>query len=178
MARRGLSPRVRGNQVLTGNPVAFPRSIPACTGEPIGFRLKSEGPEVYPRVYGGTRSSLFSIVTFNGLSPRVRGNPKERISYFLGDGSIPACTGEPKHLKRDGFPMRSIPACTGEPWPIWALVMLLTVYPRVYGGTKGCLRIWRPCPGSIPACTGEPAAFDAALVAVKVYPRVYGGTMS
>ena len=54
----GLSPRVRGNQgrpVCRGKPS---RSIPACAGEPGMLRSALWRPPVYPRVCGGTSSSL------------------------------------------------------------------------------------------------------------------------
>ena len=50
----GLSPRVRGNR---GNGIAAavkPRSIPACTGEPLIAAGSNPAVPVYPRVYGGT----------------------------------------------------------------------------------------------------------------------------
>ena len=50
---------------------------------------------VYPRVCGGTTSGAVSVTVHVGLSPRVRGNPRE--------------------LTKPGAPVRSIPACAGEP---------------------------------------------------------------
>ena len=71
---RGLSPRVRGNQVGHGQPLHFPRSIPACTGEPGSQAIAGAVPRVYPRVYGGTMPRRWVFLSVNGLSPRVRGN--------------------------------------------------------------------------------------------------------
>ena len=97
-ARRGLSPRVRGNPVLfvsrlgpgpglsprvRGNLIPDPDrrdgggSIPACAGEHAWLDGSAHTEWVYPRVCGGTgrpRPSL-GVVTAPGLSPRVRGNP-------------------------------------------------------------------------------------------------------
>ena len=53
----GLSPRVRGNQLLGIHCHRKDmRSIPACAGEPLGKRAESvqSMPKVYPRVCGGT----------------------------------------------------------------------------------------------------------------------------
>ena len=51
-----------------------------------------------------------------GLSPRVRGNQRQHVRLIhVGDGSIPACAGEP--LKGFTFPF------------------IERVYPRVCGGT-------------------------------------------
>ena len=70
---------------------------------------------VYPRVYGGTWAARPAPSRGHGLSPRVRGN------HFVPD--------------RDYYEKGSIPACTGEPWVIKSVTPLVTVYPRVYGGT-------------------------------------------
>ena len=52
--RQGLSPRVRGNPILSIRKYFGSRSIPACTGEPSGMLGAYVRTEVYPRVYGGT----------------------------------------------------------------------------------------------------------------------------
>ena len=118
---------------------------------------------VYPRVYGGTSGILSRWFPCSGLSPRVWGN------RFVGC-SAPGVHG-------------SIPACTGEPSPHCSVCPLLTVYPRVYGGTNGgnlrdgineglSPRVRGNLPRflfefinkrSIPACTGEPAVGDDDL---------------
>ena len=70
----GLSPRVRGNH--TAGPFAdvWPRSIPACAGEPLRLYRSVAPSGVYPRVCGGTQNSGSSSSCAAGLSPRVRGN--------------------------------------------------------------------------------------------------------
>ena len=94
----------------------------------------------------------------NGLSPRVRGNRGSARHHQRGQGSIPACAGEP------------VPYIAGD--------MLDRVYPRVCGGTRRGRVVdphvvglsprvrgnrLRPLPRfghdrSIPACAGEPAS--------------------
>ena len=152
----GLSPRVRGNHDERPDEVGNLRSIPACAGEPRTFYLASIRLSVYPRVCGGTYWSHVCYPKGSGLSPRVRGNPLNRVLW--------SCR------------RRSIPACAGEPWPHQTKSATSTVYPRVCGGTFGDiepelleaglsprvrgnqeparrldLRL-----GSIPACAGEP----------------------
>ena len=127
-------------------------------------------------MYGGTNAFAPAAVRTEGLSPRVRGNPKSAAPCSSLTGSIPACTGEP-------------PSPTKKPW-------ICTVYPRVYGGTgtgpvdrieeeglsprvRGNHRFGfaiRRYQGSIPACTGEPWKEVLLLLGREVYPRVYGGT--
>ena len=55
---KGLSPRVRGNQivgVVSGGAVG---SIPACAGEPRAICRICTLPRVYPRVCGGTAAGM------------------------------------------------------------------------------------------------------------------------
>ena len=91
---------------------------------------------------------------------------------------------------------RSIPAYAGEPRRCRQSRRKCRVYPRVCGGTNGCLR-WGYCPPglsprmrgnlvspptpphpirSIPAYAGEPRSMMRRTPAPAVYPRVCGGT--
>ena len=94
-AIEGLSPRVRGNRHGHGIRTWRQRSIPACAGEPPSYVAKYAGPEVYPRVCGGPVATLIWHITRQGLSPRVRGNPRALRAGFNIASSIPACAGEP-----------------------------------------------------------------------------------
>ena len=174
----GLSPRVRGNPDGAGQRNGAAGSIPACAGEPTGWRATSRRRRVYPRVCGGTVGGAGGPRQLQGLSPRVRGNP-----------STPTIKGQSP---------RSIPACAGEPGGLEHALPGVQVYPRVCGGTR---RRWAgrrsrrglsprvrgnqsPIPGNaifsgtIPACAGEPAGRRAGSRRVGVYPRVCGGTSS
>ena len=91
-------------------------SIPACAGEPPNGRAAASDRKVYPRVCGGTVRATPTLCRRQGLSPRVRGN---RLFHHPGGrhrGSIPACAGEPRVI-------RKALADAG-------------VYPRVCGGTE------------------------------------------
>ena len=90
----GLSPRVRGKPARPSSPRWAMRSIPACAGEASPRSRSASGNSVYPRVCGGSRTSVGFLRQIAGLSPRVRGKPP-------GGSVIPACVG-------------SIPACAGE----------------------------------------------------------------
>ena len=157
--------------------MAWAGSIPACAGEPSDGPKVYAGGKVYPRVCGGTSSSLSSRMTSMGLSPRVRGNRLERVLHRGVPRSIPACAGEPR----------------GAAHPPATVV----VYPRVCGGTpgggtssgdrgglsprvRGNLRwpvIRRDRNRSIPACAGEPSRPSKPKSHWAVYPRVCGGTI-
>ena len=93
--------------------------------------------------------------------------------------------------------MGSIPACAGEPFLFFLRHFILWVYPRVCGGTFGCIldrvagqglspRVRGNPTGSsfllsllrsIPACAGEPWMLFTDQGAARVYPRVCGGTV-
>ena len=91
----GLSPRVRGI-LRTGQPPGpDQRSIPACTGNPHGEPSGAWRGGVYPRVYGESDDEGNDVFNTMGLSPRVRGIRWQHGDWRDGDGSIPACTGNP-----------------------------------------------------------------------------------
>ena len=157
-AAAGLSPRVRGNLMLSPFESCETRSIPACAGEPWPGSGSSCASRVYPRVCGGTNRKGRQSDNIEGLSPRVRGN--RRCSM-------------PKDIRK-----RSIPACAGEPDTPIGREAGQQVYPRVCGGTIGASALAAKYEGlsprvrgnhirtthsvnrirSIPACAGEPPA--------------------
>ena len=175
-AVQGLSPRVRGNPIPLVRAASGSGSIPACAGEPRAAGGPGFGPEVYPRVCGGTLARSPFSSSNCGLSPRVRGNPASRSAR--------------------GSSIRSIPACAGEPWSSPCGRRGWRVYPRVCGGTsansapsfarrglsprvRGNLRRQperNELGRSIPACAGEPLTAVTAPLPGAVYPRVCGGT--
>ena len=93
---QGLSPRVRGNPSRLRRHPRRMGSIPACTGEPRTSTGSRKAGRVYPRVYGGTSGAMIFPWMAHGLSPRVRGNQVARPDTVAVEGSIPACTGEPR----------------------------------------------------------------------------------
>ena len=124
--RPGLSPRVRGNRLITAAHAARHGSIPACAGEPARMTTTLLSSRVYPRVCGGTPAEVVAEGVAGGLSPRVRGN-----RGGAGEG---------------GGPHGSIPACAGEPCSAWIRQPRSRVYPRVCGGTSP--RMSGRCPAS------------------------------
>ena len=188
---------MRGNHGVPAGKATALRSIPACAGEPVDDAAVSARAAVYPRVCGGTASSISFATCVMGLSPRVRGN------HFVTVYTI--------HRRR------SIPACAGEPYRCIVYRRRTRVYPRVCGGTCARTRqdvgqaglsprvrgTFLPHPQrlpqyglsprvrgnlffgvhrdhsrrSIPACAGEPFHLMASRSAGAVYPRVCGGTL-
>ena len=132
----GLSPRVRGNLDGALQEISKTGSIPACAGEPPSARSSAARVRVYPRVCGGTVVLRSLGGTYEGLSPRVRGNRNGSHLRKLRPGSIPACAGEPVGI---------CPLCGFEGG----------LSPRVRGNREGH-GSGHGGRGSIPACAGEP----------------------
>ena len=150
---------------------------------------------VYPRVCGGTSASASGDIG-QGLSPRVRGNPRQTGHLTGVVRSIPACAGEPHPGGSGGTEQKVYPACAGEPPGGRAGVGSILVYPRVCGGTSVAPTGFLLSPGlsprvrgnlfgelhkqagrgSIPACAGEPVPEHSSDTNIWVYPRVCGGT--
>ena len=111
----GLSPRLRGNPGVPVEPGPGYGSIPALAGEPSAGCRSRDPHRVYPRACGGTCRTLRIPSEFQGLSPRLRGNPGHCNAHRAGRGSIPALAGE----RMDGAEVNahhwSIPALAGEP---------------------------------------------------------------
>ena len=194
--REGLSPRVRGNQGVRSRRVGAGGSIPARAGEPGVQKRMSEPPrvypracggtsviafsrrrtEVYPRACGGTKNAPGSKRTNSGLSPRVRGNPGQRLPAQVHPGSIPARAGEPGirpplRRCRTVYPR----ACGGTISSFMLSSSANGLSPRVRGNRSGWRVRVRWC-GSIPARAGEPGTPTTIAGSVSVYPRACGGT--
>ena len=192
----GLSPRVRGNQSQRDHGAGRRGSIPACAGEPRASCRSRRKRPVYPRVCGGTARLLRAHRPRAGLSPRVRGT-----AFIFGIGLAPAGLS-PRVRGNHLYPsilhggQGSIPACAGEPIPGGYHYGARQVYPRVCGGTPRTMPNSEPIQGlsprvrgnhdetagagrgdrSIPACAGNRLGPGGRACRKKVYPRVCGGT--
>jgi len=172
---QGRSPRARGSRYLTGVASIWPRSIPACAGEPVQ-EVRAKAPrKVDPRVRGGALERAQGAWAPGGRSPRARGSRD--------------------WLRMSAIVLRSIPACAGEPFPFMLFPPCFWVDPRVRGGAvtrylkpggvegrspraRGSLTLGngeRLYEGSIPACAGEPQMDATPVKYRQVDPRVRGG---
>ena len=131
---------------------------------------------VYPRGCGGTSPLPGAGYCIGGLSPRVRGNPDERLGQIERRGSIPAGAGEPSRLNLARISKGVYPRgcggtyARGEGMPLkWGLS------PRVRGNPF-VARCVRRLAGSIPAGAGEPPFASGRTFCSRVYPRGCGGT--
>ena len=94
-ARKGLSPRMRGNLSVTTWPAPTWGTIPAHAGEPIRAAARASRARDYPRACGGTLIANGFGYKKMGLSPRMRGNRSELRHLTTDTGTIPAHAGEP-----------------------------------------------------------------------------------
>ncbi len=151
-------------------------TIPACAGEPLPQSLLFLQQKDYPRVCGGTRPVRVSSIARWGLSPRVRGNPRQVLDCRPHPRTIPACAGEPCTPRVRPVHRRDYPRVCGGTSPERGVEMSgYGLSPRVRGNLH---RRQRPLPrlGTIPACAGEPPVLYPADSQSADYPRVCGGT--
>ena len=172
---KGPSPRVRGSHGWNGRAVSYPRSIPACAGEPARRRRRRCPGRVHPRVCGGADVALLADAVKPGPSPRVRGSPGVVHRVDAGRGSIPACAGEPKHRRCFRRVFRVHPrVCGGAVIAGYCYWWAKGPSPRVRGSLPHQNRLPQRN-GSIPACAGEPRPSTMSRRSPRVHPRVCGG---
>ncbi len=176
ISNTGLSPRLRGNQIL-GAVLPAPRgSIPALTGKPPASQPAHGLRRVYPRAYGETRDTSVPLLAVMGLSPRLRGNPHTSRRHPDEVGSIPALTGKPHSGKLSVEEWQVYPRAYGETVPAFLRREVHGgLSPRLRGNQQQLL----PQPfrlGSIPALTGKPVSTAMMSRQLGVYPRAYGET--
>ena len=172
----GLSPRVRGNPAIVAVAALVVGPIPACAGQPAARPVDNLQARAYPRVCGATFSKYAVMVPEQGLSPRVRGNPRRSRSNNPAPGPIPACAGQPWTAIGPALKSRAYPRVCGATCTTRQISpLLLGLSPRVRGNRdsviRGGLRS-RP----IPACAGQPESTSSTSAPSRAYPRVCGAT--
>ena len=125
---------------------------------------------------GGTKASTNQCTNTHGLSPRVRGNPREHRLHGGRSGSIPACAGEPplQTKARQQGPVYPR-VCGGTRIARSDLLVYSGLSPRVRGNRRPLIH-FADRERSIPACAGEPRIRLGHSAQSEVYPRVCGGT--
>ena len=152
-------------------------SIPARAGEPGQRGPRHHRAGVYPRACGGTTHVPHTPAPGIGLSPRVRGNQREKRYQEAKRRSIPARAGEPTREAIPGGQAKVYPrACGGTPMGQYPDVSDTGLSPRVRGNRQTVLR-FKESPRSIPARAGEPWPPVLPCCLSPVYPRACGGTL-
>ena len=125
-------------------------------------------------MYGESGRHTPASIRRRGLSPRVRGIHQADGGARAGEGSIPACTGNPRRRLRPCRRAEVYPRVYGESsWTGRTRVPRSGLSPRVRGIPRPGADV-RLAGGSIPACTGNPDQRVNLDLANAVYPRVYG----
>ena len=176
--KRGLSPRLRGNQLRLTRSDERLGSIPAPAGEPQRRRRKKPWRRVYPRACGGTISSTPTSPTGCGLSPRLRGNqPLGRLTSRR-DGLSPRLRGNLVSVEPLTGVEGSIPAPAGEPGLRRFQRGRERVYPRACGGTLGPRHAFRFNAGLSPRLRGNPGKQRTSWKKTGSIPAPAGETVS
>ena len=118
---RGLSPRMRGNPDPQANEIFGCGTIPAHAGEPHPDYKESGPKRDYPRACGGTNPVQPNNAGHEGLSPRMRGNPRVKHCSTKCAGTIPAHAGEPGPSARSSSPSGDYPRACGGTWTVCPL---------------------------------------------------------
>ena len=172
----GLSPRMRGNRNDDEVATLIRGTIPAHAGEPWGSTSWAWHRRDYPRACGGTRIREGRNAVEQGLSPRMRGNPRKSRSSARPARTIPAHAGEPILMNQENKSTRDYPrACGGTipGSPIHSSTLGLS--PRMRGNLYR-LDDQRQLDGTIPAHAGEPSSARISGISSRDYPRACGGT--
>ena len=152
----GLSPRVRGSQLVSSSADISRRSIPTCAGQPPASPLVPRQRRVYPHVCGAARSPADYMNAFDGLSPRVRGSLRSALRGNRPDGSIPTCAGQPLTVGRIAVKSTVYPhVCGAARVSPGCDNCYMGLSPRVRGSLSRRIgNHWRY--RSIPTCAGQP----------------------
>ena len=174
--KKGLSPRMRGNQIAEQTAPMPVGPIPAHAGKPGNKKTRQSAARAYPRACGETSLTREGVKSAEGLSPRMRGNhlPKRTDSYPLGP--IPAHAGKPFHQMAMGVYARAYPRACGET-RLYAVKPLFNqgLSPRMRGNRTEhkCCAHRR---GPIPAHAGKPDDDQPVTPYLRAYPRACGET--
>ena len=133
----GLSPPTRGSHRRDAHRHAADRSIPAHTGKPRYWHVRSADQAVYPRPHGEAAGEPWRPQPARGLSPPTRGSRTPPSPPENPPGSIPAHTGKPtgRRARRSSW----------------------RVYPRPHGEASVGIRITSPASGLSPPTRGSRA---------------------
>ena len=175
-ALRGLSPRMRGNQLIGSVQGGRVGSIPTHAGKPEGRAFPHKLLRVYPHACGETRHPREMATVLRGLSPRMRGNLASDLSKAALPGSIPTHAGKPWRISVLGLLGRVYPHACGETqFKSYQGTREVGLSPRMRGNLFAqhdrCGDL-----GSIPTHAGKPVRPCPGRARRGVYPHACGET--
>ncbi|KXS37978.1 MAG: hypothetical protein AWU55_1918 [Halomonadaceae bacterium T82-2] len=171
---RGLSPRLRGSDLIDRLEAGRRRVIPAPAGIGPERTMREDSVAGYPRACGDRFPVMALNASTAGLSPRLRGSESHGISRKSDDRVIPAPAGigipcRCDHLARAGYPR----ACGDRHHLVLEAQLRCGLSPRLRGSGRG-----NPPSGS--ACRVIPAPAGIGRCAAQRpgrttgYPRACG----
>ena len=176
-SRRGLSPRVRGNQQQIVDPRLERGSIPTRGGKPLFRHMETIHAGVYPHACGETAMRSGHVFQGPGLSPRVRGTCGKGPADQPGEGLSPRVRGKPCGASASSSLSRVYPHACGETArSARARRLVRGLSPRVRGNRGLASAGWTDL-GSIPTRAGKPVMSSAPARKFRVYPHACGETL-
>ena len=170
----GSSPRVRGRFGAGVCECAGGGLIPACAGQTQRRRGHAAAFGAHPRVCGADILSFTVPHAPLGLSPRVRGRPRDGQLEWCRPGLIPACAGQTLHhlapSDRSGAHPR---VCGADRLNNLDRADIMGSSPRVRG-RLGVFDAIQDELGLIPACAGQTPTSRASTPTAWAHPRVCG----
>ena len=152
--------RVRGRLGRISGRAAEHRSIPTCAGQTFMAIEACTLSEVYPHVCGADSATCRKSVISLGLSPRVRGRPKNSFPMRFRLRSIPTCAGQTRRWSFTRITRPVYPHVCGADEKIKRRMMCrFGLSPRVRGRPIG-RGVSVVTGGSIPTCAGQTCLFS------------------
>ena len=113
-----------------------------------------------------------------GLSPRLRGNPRQRRRPSRPRGTIPAPAGKPSYRRTTATRTRDYPRACGETAIVPTNENTPTGLSPRLRGNRHVLVVGNIVDGTIPAPAGKPACPGTTARRPRDYPRACGETPS
>ena len=176
--RCGSSPRVRGKRAGRSRRGRARRLIPACAGKTSVAGRPPRRHPAHPRVCGENSSSMVSVASVAGSSPRVRGKHPHGHQQIAAGRLIPACAGKTLGVPPGTLVTWLIPACAGKTCALRPSRGRARAHPRVCGENRPRQRRQIVVAGSSPRVRGKRLGGDVERLPVRLIPACAGKTVA
>ena len=153
----GSSPRMRGTQFATFEPLADEGIIPAYAGNTNDIIAHDPNTWDHPRVCGEHFDHKGETLPAQGSSPRMRGTPGRPTVPRDPEGIIPAYAGNTEKGLSSDF--------------------VLGDHPRVCGEHEECQTVFKQGQGSSPRMRGTPNQSVQSADHAGIIPAYAGNTL-
>ena len=150
------------------------RNIPACAGKTRSIGVAALVAWEHPRVRGENGDQAPNGAGGGGTSPRARGKPVRRCTFFRPQGNIPACAGKTDQRPGGENQPPEHPRVRGENgFGFDADFFVEGTSPRARGKPLSSVFVNR-LTRNIPACAGKTWRDPAPSSRCEEHPRVRG----